>query len=134
VVTQSGMSGIQALAAAAAATSKINTPGATTVVSGQPIKIIQHPGGTIVNQQDLRGNALQTTLASGQPIRIATASPGSQSNVIKAATLGKSQIILQKPGGAGQVQIAHFLFSHCFLSVVIASKIKLCLFHRLSLW
>jgi hypothetical protein len=41
------MSGIQALAAAAAATSKINTPGTATTLttsSGQAIKLIQQPG------------------------------------------------------------------------------------------
>ena len=41
------MSGIQALAAAAAATSKINTPGTATTLttsSGQSIKLIQQPG------------------------------------------------------------------------------------------
>jgi hypothetical protein len=41
------MSGIQALAAAAAATSKMNTPGTATTLttsSGQAIKLIQQPG------------------------------------------------------------------------------------------
>jgi hypothetical protein len=108
------MSGIQALAAAAAATSKMNTPGTTTVVTqqaGQTIKLIQQPGGTLVTQQGIKVHGGQTAVLAGQPVRIATASPGPQGAVIKATTLntgGKPQIILQKPGtlgGAGHSQV-----------------------------
>ena len=110
------MSGIQALAAAAAATSKINTPGTTASITqqaGQAIKLIQQPGGTLVTQQGLKVSAAgQTAVIGGQPVRIATASPGPQGTVIKTTTLnaaGKPQIILQKPGtlsGAGHPQVA----------------------------
>ena len=110
--TQPGMSGIQALAAAAAATSKINTPGTTASITqqaGQAIKLIQQPGGTLMTQQGLKVNAGQTAVIGGQPVRIATASPGPQGTVIKTTTLnaaGKPQIILQKPGGAGHPQVS----------------------------
>lgn len=108
------MSGIQALAAAAAATSKMNTPGTANVVTqqaGQTIKLIQQPGGTLVAQQGIKVNAGQTAVLATQPVRIATASPGPQGTMIKATTLnagGKPQIILQKPGtlgGAGHSQV-----------------------------
>ncbi|XP_059090898.1 host cell factor-like [Tigriopus californicus] len=102
------MSGIAALAAAAAATSKITTSlsGASTITtaSGQAIKLIQQ-GGNLVTAQGMKMTPVQgqqTALIGGQTVRLAS-SPGG--TLLKTGTTltsqGGKQIILQKQGGGG---------------------------------
>ena len=120
-----GMSGIAALAAAAAATSKITTSGVQTMTStgGQAIKVIQGPGGQLITPQGVKvtpvGSTVanlptgQTAMIGGQTVRLAAPGPGG--TLLKTATgatissQGGKQIILQKQGGAmgaaGQPQI-----------------------------
>ena len=123
-----GMTGIAALAAAAAATSKITTSGAQTITSssGQAIKVIQQgPHGQLITPQGVRvtpvsstgvqlSSSPQTALIGGQTVRLAA--PGAGGTLLKTATgatissQGGKQIILQKQGlggigTAGQPQI-----------------------------
>ena len=121
------MTGIAALAAAAAATSKITTSGAQTIssASGQAIKVIQQgPHGQLITPQGVRVTPVSSTgisnlptaptaLIGGQTARLA--SPGAGGTLLKTATgqtissQGGKQIILQKQGvamgAAGQPQI-----------------------------
>ena len=119
------MSGIAALAAAAAATSKITTSGVQTLTGtgGQAIKVIQGPGGQLITPQGVKvtpvGSTVtnlptaQTAMIGGQTVRLAAPGPGG--TLLKTATgatissQGGKQIILQKQGGAmgaaGQPQI-----------------------------
>lgn len=102
------MTGIAALAAAAAATSKITTSlsGASTITtaSGQAIKLIQQ-GGNLVTAQGMKMTPVQgqqTAMIGGQTVRLAS-SPGG--TLLKTGTTltsqGGKQIILQKQGGGG---------------------------------
>ena len=118
------MSGIAALAAAAAATSKITTTGAQTIsgTGGQAIKIVQGPHGQLITPQGVKVTPVvstgmaslpaQTALIGGQTVKLA---PPSGSALIKTApgvtmsSQGGKQIILQKQGvgvgSTGQPQI-----------------------------
>ena len=121
-----GMSGIAALAAAAAATSKITTPGAQTISStgGQAIKIIQQgPHGQLITPQGVKVRPVgstgisnfttaQTAVIGGQTFRLASPSGGTLLKTASGATIasqGGKQIILQKQGvgmgATGQPQI-----------------------------
>ena len=112
-----GMSGIAALAAAAAATSKITTSGAQTITStgGQAIQVIQQPRGQLITPPGVKVTPVGTTGISGVPtgptavfggqtVRLASPSTGTLLKTASGATIsstGGKQIILQKqPGGA----------------------------------
>ena len=121
------MSGIAALAAAAAATSKITTSGAQTITTtgGQAIKVIQQgPQGQLITPQGVKvtpmvgASGVQpgsgTALIGGQTVRLASPSGGllktASGATITTQSIGGKQIILQKQGGAlggagGQPQI-----------------------------
>ena len=120
------MSGIAALAAAAAATSKITTSGAQTITGtgGQAIKVIQQgPHGQLITPHGVKVTpvgstgisglpATQTALIGGQTVRLASPSGGALLKTSSGATIssqGGKQIILQKQGvgvgPAGQPQI-----------------------------
>ena len=99
-----GMSGIAALAAAAAQQGKIVTPGQQVVQQqpGQPIKVMQGGG----QQQTVKMVTSQAAVLGRQTVRLA--SPGG--TLLKSGTAitgpGGKQIILSKAaGGAGQPQI-----------------------------
>ena len=109
-VQAGNMSGIAALAAAAAATSKITTSVSgvtqtlTTTAGGQAIKVIQGQAGQagqIIQQGVKVSPGTQTAIIGGQTVRLA--SPGG--TLLKTGstitTQGGKQIILQKQGGIG---------------------------------
>ena len=148
-VQNQGMSGIAALAAAAAATSKITTSGAQTITSssGQAIKVIQQgPHGQLITPQGVRvtpvsstgfGNlpTVTTAMIGGQTVRLAA--PGAGGTLLKTATganfssSGGKQIILQKQGvgmgAAGQPQIVTLVktptgMQVCFLKILYSPR------------
>ena len=126
VAQNQGMTGIAALAAAAAATSKITTSGAQTITSagGQAIKVIQQgQPGQLITPQGVRVTPVSSTGISNLPVHptaiiggqtVRLAAPGAGGTLLKTATgqtisQGGKQIILQKQGvgmgQAGQPQI-----------------------------
>ncbi len=126
------MSGIAALAAAAAATSKIttvSTPGAQTITtaSGQAIKVVhQVPSGVKVAAASPVQGA-QTAVIGGQTVRLAS-SPGGAATLLKTGTTlagaGGKQIILQNKGvgAAGQPQVVTLLKTSQGMQVATVPK------------
>merc|ERR1719188_1890760 len=111
-----GISGIDALAAAAASKQRITTVQGSPIVSsaaGQTIKVVQQ-GGNLVTTPGMKMAAPgQTAVIGGQTVRLASSpAGGSAGTLLKAGTHlaspGGKQIILQKQGlggGVGQPQI-----------------------------
>ena len=125
-----GMSGIAALAAAAAQQGKIVTsmPGGQLQQLGQQqIKVVQGAGGQQIVQQGLKMVTSQagatTAVIGGQTVRLA--SPGG--TLLKPGTAitgpGGKQIILQKQGpGGGQAQTVTLVKTSQGMQVVTVPK------------
>merc|ERR1740137_452989 len=124
-----GMSGIAALAAAAAQQGKITTVsgGQIQQLGQQQIKVVQGAGGQQIVQQGLKMVTSQagatTAMIGGQTVRLA--SPGG--TLLKPGTAitgpGGKQIILQKQGpGGGQAQTVTLVKTSQGMQVVTVPK------------